>query len=222
MIRTLHITALALATTVANASPVCAAVVETLKREPYAVTGATEAEVRADINAKRSGNYDAKVRWYFRWNYTYRNTASGCSMARVTVTLDLAMIEPALRSPDAGLQKSFDDYIARLRVHEEGHAAIARATAQRIDAALQPLTAPTCNALGQRANEMGHALVAESNAEQAAYDARTDHGATQGARWPRATVSTAPATPPAVAIEGDPGRSQYQTSDPQPARPSSD
>lgn len=209
---------MALAAVVASATPACATVVETVKRAPYAVTGSTEAEVRADIDAKRPGSYDAKANWYFRWHYTYRTDASGCSMARVSVALELTLVEPALRSPDASVQKSFDDYLIKLRAHEDGHADLARATARRIDAALQPLTAATCNALGQRANEIGQTIVREGNAEQVAYDARTDHGATQGARWPPATVSTAPAP----GARGSPDRSQYQTSDPPPARPSSD
>jgi len=212
---------LVLAASAASTVPVYAAVVETVNRAPYAVTGSTEAEVRADINAKRSGGYDARVIWYFRWTYTYRNTASGCSMERVTVALELTMIEPVLRTADAGVQKSFEAYMAKLRVHEQGHTAIARATAKRIDAALQPLTAPSCDALGKRANEMGHALVKEGNAAQAAYDTRTDHGATQGARWPRAAKTTAPPAPPA-ATPYDPGRSRYQASDPPLPRPASD
>lgn len=217
----MHISFLVLAASAASAGPVYAAVVETVKHAPYTVTGTTEAGVRADINAKRSGGYDARADWDFRWTYTYRNSASGCSMERVTVALVLTMIEPVLRTPDAAVQKSFDAYIAKLRVHEQGHSAIARATAKRIDAALQPLTAPSCDALGKRANEMAQAIINEGNAEQAAYDTRTDHGATQGARWPRATKTiAAPARP--AAPPGDPGRSRYQASDLPLPRPASD
>ena len=205
----LQIAALAVAA-FAIACPARADVDETLRREPYAVSGSTEAEVRADINAKRRGNYDATARWHIRWRYVYRTLDTGCAFARVTTSLELTMVEPSLRSPDPVLQKSFDDYIARLRIHEDGHADLARATARRVNATLLPMKAATCFELGRLANEAAHAIVAEGNSEQAAYDARTDHGATQGARWPRNTVSTPP------------DRSQYQTPDMHPPAPSQD
>jgi predicted secreted Zn-dependent protease len=193
-----------------TAMPAGAQVTETYKREPYLVTGTTEDEVRADINSKRSSGFDATAKWYFRWRYTYRTGAPTCSFTQVSVALELTMVEPGLQSPDPVLRASFEDYLTKLRVHEEGHADIARVGAQRIYAALLPLTAATCDELGRLANETAKAVVAETDKEQKAYDAATNHGATQGALWPRRT-----GPPP-------PDRSQFQTSAPTPAPPSDD
>lgn len=178
-----------------------AAVTEKVVQKPYAVTGKTEEEVRADINAKRKGSYDATAQWWIRWNFWYRTAPGQCAISRVNTTLDLTFVEPRLTTSEPSVRKSFDAYMAKLRTHEQGHADIAREVARRIDAAIPSLTAATCDELGNKANALAHSLIREGNKEQEAYDARTDHGATQGARWPLSLA------PPAR------DRSQYQQGD---------
>ncbi len=177
------------------------AVTEKVIQNPYVVTGKTEDEVRADINAKRNGNYDATAKWWIRWNFWYRTSPGQCAIARIATTLELTFVEPKLITSEPSVQKSFDDYMVKLRTHEQGHADIAREVARRIDAAIPPLTAPTCDELGKNANALAHSLIREGNTQQEDYDARTNHGATQGARWPLVI------TPPAR------DRSQYQHGD---------
>jgi predicted secreted Zn-dependent protease len=43
---------------------------------------------------------------------------------------------------------------------------------------------PNCDRMGQVANELGRKLVKEANQQDIDYDAKTRHGATQGARFP--------------------------------------
>lgn len=181
------------------AGPASAAVAESVRHEPYDVTGATEADVRADINAKRPGHYDALAKWWITWRFTTRRDGATCAMARVDVSLTLTLVEPRLVTTSSELAQSFADYIEKLRLHERGHADLARATAARIDAAIAALTAPACEALSGLADAAAHRLIREGNVEQAEYDRRTDHGATQGARWPR--------------LPRPPDRSQYQPAD---------
>lgn len=181
------------------ATPARAAVTETVRQAPYLVTASTEEEARAAINEKRPGQYDALTKWWIEWRFE-RNWANGaCAITHVHTTLTVTFVEPRLETNVPALRKSFDDYMSKLRTHEQGHAELARATAQQIDTKLLGLAAASCEEVSRQANEMGHALIRAGNLEQAAYDKRTDHGATQGARWPR--------LPPA------PDRSQYQSAD---------
>jgi hypothetical protein len=43
---------------------------------------------------------------------------------------------------------------------------------------------PTCDALSRAANALGDRLIKEANQMDVEYDARTQHGRTQGARFP--------------------------------------
>jgi predicted secreted Zn-dependent protease len=70
-------------------------------------------------------------------------------------------------------------------LHESGHARNAVAAARKIEAGLTALPPePTCEALRSKANDLGHALIKEANQADLDYDRATQHGATQGARFP--------------------------------------
>lgn len=177
-----------------------AVVHENLQYKPYAVTGATEAEVRANIRDKQpSKGFDGYTRWHVNWRYAHASTASGCAVSDIHVRLDIAIIMPKLESGKAALRESFETYIKALTEHELGHAETGRMVARNIDARLASLTAPTCEALDRTARELAHAITREGNAQDIAYDVRTGHGETQGARWPLPPppeppmVTTAPA-----------------------------
>jgi predicted secreted Zn-dependent protease len=166
-------------------------VVQTLFQ--YDVGGATPPDVRVYLN--RHGPFDAQgrrfdgyTRWYVRWRYLYKSVPEGCAIASVVTSADIAITLPRLSADSQAsdeLKKSFADYVEKLRVHEEGHAQNAIDTAKRIDdgiAALPPEA--TCERLGQVANELGYALIKEANQADLDYDARTQHGRTQGVQFP--------------------------------------
>jgi predicted secreted Zn-dependent protease len=159
----------------------------------YDVGGATPQDVRVYLN--RHGPFDAQgrrfdgyTRWYVRWRYLYKSVPEGCAIASVVTSADIAITLPRLGADSQAsdeLKKSFADYVEKLRVHEEGHAQTAIDTAKRIDdgiAALPPEA--TCERLGQVANELGYALIKEANQADLDYDARTQHGRTQGVQFP--------------------------------------
>jgi predicted secreted Zn-dependent protease len=155
----------------------------TVERTPYMVRGETKPEVRKHINLLRPQGYDAMTTWNIQWNYTYRETRSGCEIASVTTSLAVAYVMPRLQTTNSALNMSFRDYLAKLGTHEKGHALIALSIARRIDAAIAPMRAPTCEGLGNAANALGDRIIQEGIELNNAYDARTDHGRTQGARW---------------------------------------
>ncbi len=167
-----------------SASTTHSEVRETRENKHYTVSGASPADVRASMNKVRPKGFDAYTSWNIRWNYTYRQANGRCAIASVTTRLAIAYTMPRVETQNANLQKGFDAYLQKLRVHEDGHANIGQSVARKIDDGIAGLTAPACETLDQRANALGEKLVKEGAAADIDYDRVTDHGKTQGARWP--------------------------------------
>lgn len=165
-------------------APACAEVRETREVKNYQFGGSSTAEARANMNKVRPRGYDAYTAWQINWRYTYKQANGRCSIATVTVNLTITYTMPDLQTSDAALDRSFKGYLVKLRTHEDGHAENGRIVARRIDDAIPKLTAATCEELGKNANALGQSIVKEGNALDIEYDKTTDHGRTQGARWP--------------------------------------
>lgn len=156
----------------------------------YTVSGATPREVRADINAKRNaaagGGYDSINRWNTHWRFQTQTTGTGCIVASVTVTLDIEIVIPQLsESAPADVRRRFDTYIERLMVHERGHSTNSVAAANQIEPALLGMApAPTCREMARAANQLANDILEKQKTIDKDYDARTRHGATQGATFP--------------------------------------
>lgn len=160
-----------------------ASVTENVVRTPYTVSGNTNAEVRADIDTKRPNGWDAYTTWNVNWRYWYRVSDAGCAIDRIEVDLKIVFTMPKLVTSNAEVRKSFDAYIAKLQIHEDGHADVGRHVARKIQTTVAMMTAPNCDELGQKVNAEGTTIAREGNRMDLAYDKRTNHGETQGARW---------------------------------------
>ena len=178
-------------------------VTESLRHEPYTVRGESVGDVRTDISSKQpSKGFDGRTTWNVRWKFRYLPRDAGCAIVGIEVKLDVVIVVPRLETGNEELAESFAAYSRALMEHEMGHADTARNVARRIDAGIAAMTAATCPDLVKKANDLGYATVREGNADDVAYDARTGHGDTQGARWPRRlppqqapAEETAPAEP---------------------------
>jgi len=182
----LRLPAAALLMPLALLSAAHAEVRETSAGEPYTVQGILAADVRSNMNSARTGGYDARTTWTIDWRYSYKRApGGGCAIAGVTTDLAIVTRLPRLNTQNVALQQSFSTYLARLKLHENGHAANGRTTAGRIDAGIGALpAAATCKELSVIANALGDQLIREGTAADVAYDQRTNHGSTQGALWP--------------------------------------
>ena len=160
-------------------------VVETIRYEPYSVAGDSIADVRRQMDRMRPLSHDALTKWHVTWRYDFRKRLGFCFIDNVRTTLEIVYILPELRTSNIDVRRSFDAYGRRLKIHEDGHARIGRIIANRIHARL-PEVGPyaSCLQLEQAANALGNRLVQEGADMDEAYDLKTDHGLTQGARWP--------------------------------------
>jgi predicted secreted Zn-dependent protease len=130
-----------------------------------------------------------KIRRHAHWRYTYAQGGRWCEIEAVSTVVQVTYSFPRLADPTsapADLRLAFSQYLERLLVHEKGHAQNGIDIAARIEDRIRHLPpAPTCTALGEIANESGHALIKEAIQRDVDYDAETQHGKTQGARFPR-------------------------------------
>lgn len=155
----------------------------------YRVYGSTEDELRASLNKLGPGAHDGSAYGYITWNYRYRIASSGsCSISASTTKLVEKFTMPQWVPPtdaSAALQTKWDAYLTHLWTHERGHQQISINTAKRISAALARVgSRSTCSQVGAAANQRAVAFLAQQGRLQVAYDARTQHGATQGAVFP--------------------------------------
>jgi predicted secreted Zn-dependent protease len=168
------------------------AVTETI--DYYDVRGSTPQEVRAQldrlgpIDATEGKRFDADTRWFVNWKFNYMNAGQGCAIASVSTTLKVTITLPRLQadaSTPAALKQVFATFTNNLLLHEKGHAQNGIDIARRIEERIGAMPPErSCDGLGQAANELGHSLIKAGNRQDIDYDARTQHGRTQGARFP--------------------------------------
>ena len=159
----------------------------------YVVHGSTAAAIRADLDRRglvdpSGGRYDARTDWYVRWQYGELATSRGCKVTHPTTNVRIDYHLPRWvppPHPNPTLVRRWNRYTTALGVHEEGHAVNGLRTGRDILHLLARFsTTSGCGTLGDRANNAASREIAAGNARDVAYDRRTDHGATQGARFP--------------------------------------
>lgn len=154
----------------------------------YEIRGSTEDDLRAQMDALGPSGYDAYTSWLIRWTYPDVTTDVGCAAGPVKVSVLIVYTLPQWDAPpDAptDLVEKWDAYVAALQLHEDGHKEIALDTGNEVLRALSDLPAyPSCEALGRSADAAGESVLDKYRRQEVQYDQTTDHGATQGARFP--------------------------------------
>jgi predicted secreted Zn-dependent protease len=161
--------------------------------QTYLVRGDSAEEIRASldrlgpIDPADGRRYDAFTRWQLEWRFDSRNSWQGCEITRVWTQLKVTMTLPRHGSPSAlpeELRQEWTRYLQRLAAHEEGHVRIPSDAARELEIALDRLRRPDCHALEQEVQRLGNAALQRARAQERRYDVETDHGRSQGARFP--------------------------------------
>jgi predicted secreted Zn-dependent protease len=159
-----------------------------VSHDDYAIDGSTEEELRAEMDRLGPSGFDAYTEWHVLWSYSYSETEDSCSALTVTVVVAIIFKlprwdAPARAPPD--LVDKWHAYVAALQAHEDGHKDIAIEAATQVRRVLQALPVyPTCDELDRAANAAGERVLDQHRQREQAYDRTTQHGATQGARFP--------------------------------------
>lgn len=151
----------------------------------YDIHGDTEDELRLELDrlgplTDDGHRWDARTEWYIAWRWS-KNLDGTCRLSEATVSYEITVTLPRWSPPaeaSAELVAKWQRYFRSLVTHERGHVAIVLNYVPQVRAAVQG--AASCEA----ANEAAQAVLATVRQKNAQYDAETQHGATQGARFP--------------------------------------
>lgn len=153
----------------------------------YDIEGDTEAELRAQLDARGPEGREAYTAWHVTWRLQFSKTDEGCSPGVVTTDVHINVTLPRWKGPDdeSALVKRWRQYLDALKVHEHGHRETGFRAASDIAEELPALPPqPTCEAVEVAADAAARAVVERYRALDAEYDEETRHGATQGAVFP--------------------------------------
>jgi predicted secreted Zn-dependent protease len=158
----------------------------------YNVSGATAQAIRASINQSRPADdrgqrHDALTKWNLRFSYKTMPRQGGCAVSAMDVTLTLQVILPRWVNESAGspdLVNSWRRYQVAIVTHENGHKQVALNGANRLRNEALSARGPNCNVLGPQLDAMTASIVNQIRGQQNLYDQQTDHGSSQGARFP--------------------------------------
>lgn len=150
----------------------------------YDIRGATESELRAQLDALGPVGYDgfkgdATTEWFIHWNWPGYGSSS-CDLSATTTSLDMKVILPRWSPPhDASpeLVSKWTNYVQMLILHEKGHVDYVIENFQSVQAAIQGATCDSADAAGT-------VMLEKLRQHDVDYDAVTLHGATQGAVFP--------------------------------------
>ena len=159
-----------------------------IKTQTYTVYGQSRAELKRSLHARgpQSGRH-ARTLWRITWRYPLAQSLQGCTTGQVAVIADVTYTLPQWQ-PTGPIPQSLADrwrrYWHYLVHHEDGHRDIAIRAGEEVKTRLEAIApASSCDQLRERADHLGRSIVARYRLLEDNYDLRTNHGATQGARF---------------------------------------
>lgn len=148
-----------------------------VRLESYAVAGRTLAEVRRAIEtrgpvAEDGRRFHGLTTWRYRFNYA-QDGRGRCEPRTAVVSVEIAVTLPELARPellDPRDRRSWDDYVARLALHEREHVRLVLRGRDQLEQTLR--RSRSCADLAPTARRVSAAI----EAENLDFDRRTGHG----------------------------------------------
>lgn len=161
---------------------------------PYRIYGNTASDLRTQMqqcapstDGSASTEFAGQTDYYLDWQYAAVETGAGCSLTDVKVglhtTITLPYWQPTANAAP-GLAGRWRAFINGLTTHEQGHVAIDKTYAADLYQSLENLGTVPCSAVATDVQAIASSNSAAANSANDAYDAATNHGATQGAAVP--------------------------------------
>jgi predicted secreted Zn-dependent protease len=116
----------------------------------------------------------AEIEWRLRWRFSYQREPGKCRIEKFVVTLDTTITMPQWMTADqapTSMRNLWPRALAKIRIHEDGHKAIATEGANVLARRLQSLPAyEDCDALKREIAREGERIVAEYDLANRAFD----------------------------------------------------
>lgn len=158
----------------------------------YDIQGTTASEMREQMNLlgpmEALSHYDAFTHWTVNWHFKYLEETPVCRITQATVTADIQHVYPHwsnYQSASKLLQMRWDEYLNRLKAHEENHSSHAKSAAYEVENSLLSLPPDrSCQQLAINANNLAQKILSEHTSLDHQYDITTRHGQNEGAIFP--------------------------------------
>ena len=149
----------------------------------YDVTGRNARDLERSLATTGPPAFEAVTDYFVEPSFAYQETESGCELSSLDVLVDIVITYPRWvdreRAPRR-LQRHWETRMARLEIHENGHAVLAFMGAVDVyNAMVIHSTAPTCEILASRLNASFEEAFSQMRSEQLRYDRITEHGRIQ-------------------------------------------
>lgn len=164
-----------------------------VKTSFYDITGSNLDEIRRAIKSgsptdQYGKRFDAVTRWNLTWHYQLSQKMKRCYLDHLIVEVKVEMIFPRLADTTAlkpVAREALGRYLTALFIHEQGHKKHGLLAANEVEEALSSMSSTeTCHLLKESANTLGQAVLQKYQEADRRYDETTDHGKTQGVRFP--------------------------------------
>lgn len=158
----------------------------------YDIQGDTEAELRAEMDAKGPEvdgvRNDAYTRWHVTWRFPYVRSEEGCATGPVTADVRVVVTLPrwlGYQDESDPLMRRWRKYLEALKTHEGGHRDTGFDAASELGVELSALPPqPTCDQAEEVANALAMKILEKYRKADVDYDNETRHGEAQGALFP--------------------------------------
>ena len=160
----------------------------------YPVAGRTEVQIRQSLDrstpVRPNGRpFDAYTRWDIDWQFRWAFDGDGtCRMMTVASVVRIVQTFPRLENAAAlppDLADRWERYMRALAAHEAGHVALGVDAARDIEQQLMQMgDRSSCDQLEADANSMAREIIARYALVEDRYDADTNYGERDGARFP--------------------------------------
>ena len=157
----------------------------------YDISGRTtrdlveQMQTKGPVDKSSGGISVAYTEWRVSWNFRYESTPGSCKLTELNASVEGTTTLPRWADGDtapASRMKEWQDFVAALRVHENGHYAhgVQAAEEVRVLAGSIP-PAADCEDLTRQVTDRAQAILEKYRTLDAKYDQDTQHGQTQGA-----------------------------------------
>jgi predicted secreted Zn-dependent protease len=154
----------------------------------YAVQGHDYGSLARSLRANGPKGFHGLARWNVTYKYTTKRQRDACQIATVRIKVSGEILMPRWAdepSAPQDLQRRWSDYYAALKRHEDGHIQHGRELALLVKERLMGLGAVPCDDMQTLAQAEFQRVYGNLKARDQEYDARTNHGTTQGAVFSR-------------------------------------
>lgn len=152
----------------------------------YAVQGTDHATLAQSLKANGPRGFHGLASWRLDYQYTTRRTGPNCQVDSVNVKVGGEILMPRWADENAApveLQRRWATYYAALKRHEDGHVQHGRELALLVKERFMGLGAHPCEQFKALTEGEFNRLTTNLKTRDQEYDARTNHGATQGAAF---------------------------------------